>query len=85
MLSCREVTEKASDYLERDLGFRERLQFRLHLAICTACRRYVEQLRAAVRLLKQQPPEPVPAAIEERVLDALRRHRDEQPRPEQDT
>jgi hypothetical protein len=27
----------------------------------------------------------VPAAIEERVLDALRRHRDEQPRPEQDT
>jgi hypothetical protein len=27
----------------------------------------------------------VPAAIEERVLDALRRHRDEHPRPEQDT
>jgi hypothetical protein len=41
MLSCREVTERASDYLDRALPLRQRLAVRLHLFMCQHCRRYL--------------------------------------------
>ena len=45
MWNCRQVTERATDYLEHDLAWLERLQFRLHLLMCRACERYLGQLR----------------------------------------
>lgn len=51
MLNCRDVTERATEYLEGTLSWKARLQFRLHLALCRFCRRYVEQLRLTIRAL----------------------------------
>lgn len=61
MLSCKEMTELATAYQERSLGFVQRLKFRLHLAMCDACRRYVRQLEATVGALRNAvapPSEP---------------------------
>ena len=45
MLRCREIAERASDLIDGRLGHWERLQFRLHLAMCVGCRRFVGQMR----------------------------------------
>lgn len=50
--SCREVTRWASDAMDRPLPLGTRLALRVHVLICTWCRRYLRQLvflRQAVR------------------------------------
>ena len=44
MLNCREVNERATDYLERQMGWRGWLAVRYHLLICWTCRRFLRQL-----------------------------------------
>lgn len=71
MWNCRQVTQRATDYLERGLPWHARLQFRLHLLMCRACERYLRQLtltRDALRALKDTGP--VPPSPE--LLDAFR-------------
>jgi anti-sigma factor RsiW len=55
MLSCKDVTRRASAYLDGDLGRWERLRLLAHLAICRGCRRYLDQLRITVALLPRLP------------------------------
>ena len=43
MISCKEATRLASLQLERQLNLGERLQYRLHLAMCIGCRRAEKQ------------------------------------------
>ena len=54
MLSCKDVTNKANDYLERDLSSFGRLKFALHLAMCVHCRNYVSQLRTTIKALRSR-------------------------------
>ncbi len=58
MLSCREITEQASAYLDRDLPLSGRLQFRLHLFMCRHCRRFMDQLSTTIKLtpMIEEPP-----------------------------
>ena len=51
MLSCKEVSQSASEYLDGELPLGTRLQIRLHTFLCKNCRRYLDQLRLAVRAL----------------------------------
>lgn len=55
MLTCRDVSERATDYMERAMPLRENLAMRLHLGLCGACRAYVGQLRMTVGLLRNRP------------------------------
>ena len=60
-LTCRELVELVTDYLEDALPPVERVRFEAHLAACEGCDRYVEQIRATVdltrrtRFLEQRP------------------------------
>lgn len=58
MLTCREVTEMASAYLDRELSWPKKAQFRLHLMMCRHCRQYVDQLAKTVTLLQHPPAAP---------------------------
>lgn len=58
MLTCHEVSDRASRYLDAALPMRERLGMRLHLMMCRHCRRYVDQMAATMALLRQLPDEP---------------------------
>lgn len=74
MLSCREVTRRASDYVDHELSLRERLAVRFHLLMCVKCRRLVRHLRclvAAMAMRAEKPVRPVDAAYIEQILTRL--------------
>ncbi|MBI5836578.1 MAG: zf-HC2 domain-containing protein [Candidatus Eisenbacteria bacterium] len=54
--SCRQVVERASDFLERRLRLRERIGVLVHLAMCPGCKAYVEQLRLTIAGLRSLTP-----------------------------
>jgi predicted anti-sigma-YlaC factor YlaD len=51
--SCRRVTQLASEALDRELSWRERLRLRVHLAYCAGCRRFAAQLGDLRRIVKR--------------------------------
>ncbi|MBO0693699.1 MAG: zf-HC2 domain-containing protein [Acidimicrobiaceae bacterium] len=55
-MSCREVVEQVTDYLEGSLSRRARRRFEAHLAHCLQCPEYVEQIRAVIRAAGQPDP-----------------------------
>lgn len=77
MLSCKEVAEKASEYLDRDLGRWERLKVGLHVAMCKHCSRYLRQLELTSKLVRSLPADPPSRLVEDRVIDSFRRARPE--------
>ena len=49
-LTCRELVELVSDYLEGSLSRRDRKRFEKHIRSCGNCHEYVEQFRETIRL-----------------------------------
>lgn len=49
-ITCREMVELMSDYLDDALPEPERARFEAHLAGCEGCTNALEQLRATVRV-----------------------------------
>ncbi len=45
MLSCKEVAERASALIDGELGLFDRLQMRLHLAMCKGCGAFIHQMK----------------------------------------
>jgi len=76
MLSCKELTDRATEYLEQDLPWAQRLRVRVHLSMCRYCRRYLNQMRKVIKLLKQLPTEAVPPNLVEQLLPEFRQERD---------
>lgn len=52
-LTCRELVEVITDYLEDRLPVRERLRFEQHIVICAGCTAYLEQMRQTILLTAQ--------------------------------
>jgi predicted anti-sigma-YlaC factor YlaD len=65
MLTCQELTELVTDYLEGRLNGEERLRFDKHVGLCRHCRSYLSQMRTTVDLLGEVPDEPVPDHVME--------------------
>jgi anti-sigma factor RsiW len=49
-LSCRELVELVTDYLEGTLSTAELQRFERHIAGCDNCTRYLAQLRQTIRI-----------------------------------
>lgn len=47
MLTCREIPDLASDYIDREGTARSRMMVKVHLAMCSRCRDYVRGLKIA--------------------------------------
>lgn len=52
MLSCKEVAERASALIDRELGLFERLQMHLHLAMCRGCGAFIQQMKITSELTR---------------------------------
>ena len=50
-LTCQELVELVTEYLEGTLPAAERRRFEEHLAGCSGCRTYLEQMRQTIRAL----------------------------------
>ena len=68
VLRCRDVTERASDLLEGALPLRLRLALRLHLALCSMCRAYLDQWRKTRGLLGRGRLAPLDSAEEDALI-----------------
>ena len=53
MLSCKDITHKADEFLEKRLPWHTRLAFKIHLFMCVNCRRYVSQIRLTINTLRK--------------------------------
>ena len=71
-LSCEELVELVSGYLDDELDETARHRFDDHLRRCEGCARYVGQLRVTVQALGELPPEKLSASARERLLRAFR-------------
>jgi len=62
MLRCQDVAHRASDYIDGELGWRERFAIWLHLLTCRHCRAFVGNLARALpiyrRLRQKARPDP---------------------------
>jgi anti-sigma factor RsiW len=71
-LTCAEVVELVTDYLEGRLPESERRRFDEHLTECDGCTTYVEQMRATVATARRLLEPELPPGLERRLLDAFR-------------
>ena len=71
-LSCQELVELVTDYLEDALPEDLRARFEQHIAHCTGCQTYLEQMRATIRATGGLTPESLSPEAERALLDAFR-------------
>jgi len=74
-ITCRQVVELVTDYLERAMAPEELARFEEHLALCEGCARYVEQIRMTVAAVGRIGEEDVPPETRERLVAAFRAFR----------
>ena len=72
MLTCQELTELVTDYLEGRLPLRRGLAFRLHVAMCGRCSTYLKQMQTTVRTLGRLPADPLPPDVAEALQHQFR-------------
>lgn len=71
-ITCQEVVELVTDYLDGALPSEQISVFEQHLNFCDGCVWYVDQLRAAVETVGRIREEDVPAETRERLVAAFR-------------
>ena len=71
-MTCRELVELVTDYLEGMLPEPDRVRLQAHLAECPYCEEYIAQMRRTVDTLGRLPQEPIDPAREEELLEAFR-------------
>ena len=71
-LTCKEVVEMVSDYLEGALAPEDRVRFEAHISACEGCTTYLEQMRETIRLTGMLTQEQVPLEQRERLRQAFR-------------
>ncbi len=52
-LTCRDLVELVTEYVERTLSAHDRARFERHLRECEGCSAYLEQMRQTIRTLGQ--------------------------------
>jgi anti-sigma factor RsiW len=71
-LSCQELVELVTDYLEGALSPEAHARFEEHAARCQGCGAYLEQMRMTIELLGHLPADALTPEAERELLDAFR-------------
>jgi anti-sigma factor RsiW len=71
-ITCQEVVELVTDYLESALPADEAALFEQHLNFCEGCIWYLDQIRKTVFLVGRIREEEVPEVTREQLLTAFR-------------
>jgi anti-sigma factor RsiW len=74
-MTCRELVEVITDYIEGTLPEDDRRRFEQHLAECPYCVNYLEQMRETIDTLGELPEESIQPQAREELLEAFRRWR----------
>ena len=71
-ISCQELVELVTEYLEGALPPAERARFEAHIVPCDGCRKYLEQIRKTIELTGRLTPEQLDPQAEAALLGAFR-------------
>jgi anti-sigma factor RsiW len=71
-LTCRELVELVTAYLEEALPPEDRARFDAHLADCSHCREYLRQMRLTVRAVGSLSEEQIAPQARDALLAAFR-------------
>ncbi len=75
MLTCKKLVENGSEYLEGDMSRWQRFKFKMHLFMCTHCKRYIEQLKQTISMIgispKQAPSEELHQKLAKEYQEAM--------------
>ena len=72
LISCQEVVELVTDYLEGGLPTGEASVFEEHVNFCDGCDWYVEQIRSTIATVGRMTEQQVPAEARDRLMAAFR-------------
>ena len=72
MLSCKEISNIASDYLDSNLSTIMKMKVRMHLFMCHKCRNFVKQLKTTIDTLHGiKTPVPEKSTIDLQVKELM--------------
>jgi anti-sigma factor RsiW len=71
-MSCQELVELVTDYLEGALDDDTRIRFDHHIGLCPGCETYLRQMQETAARLGSIPAESLPAEAQTALLDAFR-------------
>lgn len=71
-LTCAQVVELVTAYLEDGLSPHDVERFEEHLAFCDGCSTYLEQLRSTIAATGRLRSTDLPSGLQDRLLDAFR-------------
>lgn len=57
MLNCKKVATLASDYLDKNTGSALNWKIRMHLLMCSHCRRFIKHLKITKIVVQKNPPQ----------------------------
>jgi len=78
VLSCHDIHEMTSDYLEKRLSLKQRINYRLHMFFCHDCQRFLAQFRTTIRTLRGlRLDEPSAQTVDAQVEALLKQRRDQ--------
>lgn len=72
MMTCRELVELVTEYLDEELDAATEDRFRDHLAMCDGCERYLDQVKETIGILGDLPKETLPGEVRGALLAAFR-------------
>lgn len=55
MMKCRDIAEMSGDYIDKNMPWHQYMAVRLHLVMCTHCRRFVSNMEKAIAYFRQLP------------------------------
>ena len=71
-LTCSELVELVTDYLEDSLTADERARFEEHLTLCDGCLNYLDQMRTTITLTGRLRGDDLSPEVTEELVDAFR-------------
>lgn len=71
-LTCQELVELVTDYLENALPQPERARFEAHLSFCPGCVTYVEQMRHTVQTMGCLTEDSIDPKARDQLLELFR-------------
>ena len=80
-ITCKELTEALTDYLEGVMPPADRARFEAHLAICDGCVTYVEHMRQVIATVHELRADDVEATAPDDLLEAFRAWKRGEPIP----
>jgi anti-sigma factor RsiW len=78
-MSCRDLVNLVTEYLEDTLPAADRARFEEHLAMCPPCQTYLDQMRQTIRAAGRLSPDSISEDARRGLLDIFRNWKKDTP------